>query len=97
MRDKKWLFDDPPNIAVFTSKNILDGNDWIHYVTHDDDDGAWQFHGYAGPTSEDDARMVSLGNIVQRDPSIIELKDLPLGWHAWRETKESKWQTSKND
>jgi hypothetical protein len=42
-----WPFSDPPNAAVFTSKKILDDNDWIQTVTHDEDDGAWQFHPYA--------------------------------------------------
>ena len=93
MNDDKWLFDDPPSLAAFTSKQILEGEDWIHYVAHDDyDDETWQFHGYSGPTSEEDARIVALSNIVSRDQTITELRDLPLGWCAWRETKQSEWQ-----
>ncbi len=95
MKNEKWPFDDPPNVAVFTSKKIIGGNDWIHYVTHDADDGAWQFHGYSGPTSEEDARIVGLGEIVKMDSTLKELHDLPLGWHAWRDSKESEWQIAK--
>lgn len=40
---KKWLFEDPPNVAVITSNQVLQGNP-ILYVSHDEDDGCWQFH-----------------------------------------------------
>jgi len=96
MKNDKWLFDDSPNVAVFTSKQIIEGKDWIHYVTHDADDGAWQFHGFSGPTTEEDARIVALRNIVENDPSILDLRDLPLGWHAWRKSQHSQWHKAEN-
>lgn len=40
---RHWPFEDPQNVAVFTVRSILDGDDWIYYVTHDEEDGAWQF------------------------------------------------------
>ncbi|HLX70785.1 MAG TPA: hypothetical protein VKV04_14245 [Verrucomicrobiae bacterium] len=89
-----WPFNDPPNVAVFTSKKILDDNDWIQTVTHDEDDGAWQFHPYGG-TVESDAKVVSLKTITQIDPSVLELADLPLGWCAWRSTKEGQWKRDR--
>ena len=94
--NKEWPFSDPPNLAVYTSKAILEGKDWIHYVTHDLDDGSWQFHGYSGPTDEKDAKLVGLNTIVRIDASIKNLCDLPLGWCAWRETEQSEWQRMKN-
>ncbi len=94
---QSWPFTDPPNVAVFTSTRILDGDDWIHYVTHDEEDGAWQFHPYSGPTPEVDARVVSLELITQLDERILELADLPLGWHAWRDQRGAPWQRSKKD
>lgn len=48
------------------------------FVTHDQDDGAWQFHARkTAPASE--GKIVALDEIVFRDPSIVELADLPLG------------------
>ncbi len=32
-----WPFADPPNVAVFTSRRIVFGDVWIHYVSHDED------------------------------------------------------------
>jgi hypothetical protein len=82
---------EPVHSPVFSSRRILDGSDWIHYVTHDLDDGAWQFHPYSGPTPEEEAVVVALSTIHRIDPSVIELRDLPVGWHAWRDTKGGRW------
>jgi hypothetical protein len=88
-----WPFGDPPNVAVFTSKEILENNRLIQYVSHDDDDGAWQFHSADGaPERESDARVVSLQRIVTLDPTVAGLADLPCGWCAWRESKDEQWQ-----
>jgi len=86
-----WPFSDAERTAVFTSKRVIDGSDWIHYVTHDADDGAWQFHPYSGPTPEQEAAVVSLRSILDLDDSVRSLSDLPRGWHAWRESTSSTW------
>ena len=39
-----WKFNDPPNVAVIARKSIFTHGDAIVYVTHDSDDGCWQFH-----------------------------------------------------
>lgn len=90
-----WPFADPPNVAVFTSKKILAGDDWIYYVSHDEDDGAWQFHPKSGPTSESEAAVAGLSTMLALDASIAELADLPLGWCAWRDIPEAPWQRMK--
>src|SRR5581483_8559406 len=90
----KWQFADPPNVAVFTSKNIINQTEWIQYVSHDEDDGAWQFHS-AGGASDKDISIVSLEEITEMDPSVILLSDLPAGWFASRTTKEGAWKREK--
>ena len=90
-REEDWAFLDPPNTAVITNVRILDGTAWVHYVTHDEDDGAWQFHPASGQATMKEAAVTSLKRIVEIDPRIEELADLPLGWHAWREEEESPW------
>ena len=92
---KTWPFADPPNVAVFTSKEILNRQQWIYYVSHDEDDGAWQFHPTNGPTSESDAAVVGLKTILELDPSIEQLADLPYGWCAWRENQSAPWQRQR--
>ncbi len=41
---------------------------------------------------EADAAVVGLGEIVQLDPTVIEVADMPPGWHAWRHSPLSPWQ-----
>jgi hypothetical protein len=90
-----WPFTDPPNVAVFTNKKIVEGTDWIQRVSHDEDDGAWQFHPIDG-TTESDARVVGLKTIFQIDPSIALLADLPAGWCASRTSANGAWKREKN-
>jgi hypothetical protein len=87
-----WPFKDPPDMGVYTSKDIVDDGKWIHFVSHDEEDGTWQFHSIDGaPSSENDGRMVTLRTIFELDPTVADLADLPLGSCAWRETETSPW------
>jgi hypothetical protein len=91
----KWLFADPPNVAVFTSQSVVTGADWIRYVSHDEDDGAWQFHPSKPSSQAEEPTLVALRSIVQLDPTVQELHDLPIGWQAWRPSQGEKWQRGK--
>ena len=62
-----WTFDEAPNTAALTSSAIISENDWIAYVSHDADDGGWQFHGVSA-TTDRDAVVVALAEIVDLDP-----------------------------
>ena len=89
-----WPFDDPPNTATITTRPVMDGTSWIALVSHDEDDGGWQFIGPEGPL-EEQAMVVGLGSILRVDPTIAELADLPPGWRAWRANRESPWQRGR--
>ena len=85
-----WPFSDARNTAVFTTRDVLERGRPILRVTHDDDDGSWQFH--CGETvSAVDAMIIGLGEMVAHDPTIQELADLPTGWIATRETNAHDW------
>jgi hypothetical protein len=91
-----WMFKDPPNVAVIANRKIVTAEDWIAGVSHDLDDGGWQFQSNSAISADaDDAVVVSLRTIVELDETISELADLPLGWHAWRESKSSAWKRAK--
>ncbi len=92
--DAPWPFADPPNTAVFTCWRILRGEEWIHYVAHDADDGAWQFHPH-GFAPESEAAVIGLGEMVALDPTVAALADLPPGWCAWRDRKDEPWQRTE--
>lgn len=87
-----WPFADPPNVAVFTTRAIIEDGAWIASVSHDEEDGAWQFHDAGpGPGEVTEARIVSLRQIVDRDPTVRDVLDLPLGGRASRDAADSPW------
>jgi hypothetical protein len=94
MSSKSWPFSDSKDVAAFSSKHIFKDQRPILHVTHDEDDGAWQFHS-GTPTSASDAMIVSLEEVFEHDPSIGGLADLPLGWQAKRITGEHPWVRSR--
>jgi hypothetical protein len=87
----KWPFDDPGNVAVFTLKRLVQGGSPILRVTHDEEDGGWQFLD-GGEVSMDEALLVCLRNMIHLDPSLFELADLPIGWVAERDAPGKPWR-----
>jgi hypothetical protein len=89
-----WPFDDPPDVAVITLKQIISRQKPILFVSHDSDDGGWQFLD-RGESRETDAAVVSLATILLIDSSIAALAKLPVGWIAWRQTVCDVWEKQK--
>ncbi|HEY2893168.1 MAG TPA: hypothetical protein VGJ16_03120 [Pirellulales bacterium] len=87
----EWPFSDPPNTSVITTVDVVDRGDWIHLVSHDADDGTWQFHGHENAPRVEEALVIALHRILDIEPRITELADLPLGWRAWRASKQAEW------
>lgn len=86
-----WPFQDPPNVAVVTLKPIVSRERPILFVSHDADDGGWQFLGW-DEADEAEASVVSLATMLRIDPSIAALANLPPGWVAWRTSPSDPWQ-----
>lgn len=87
-----WPFDVAPDTAVISLKRITHDSRPILRVVHDED-GDWQFLD-GGDVSDEDAAIVSLKNLVDRDPSLKALADLPAGWTAERSAIDQAWQRS---
>jgi len=85
-----WKFPVPPHTGVYTTKRIMDGKEPILSVYHDAEDGAWQFHG-PSDSSIESASLVCFHHITDKDKTIAELADLPVGWCAKRETPTAPW------
>jgi hypothetical protein len=86
-----WPFTDVRNTAVFTTRDIIEEGKPILPVTHDQDDGVWQFH-TRKTVPASDAKIVALDEIIFRDLSIVELSNLPLSWLAIRDSITSPWK-----
>jgi hypothetical protein len=91
-----WPFSDPPNVASFTVRDIVQKRKPILRVCRDNEDGTWQFL-TGEPIDMADAMLVALKELVELDPSLLELADLPMGWQASRERQQSAWTRSQMD
>lgn len=91
-----WPFADPPNVMSITTRQIVEEGVPILLVCREADDGSWLFL-TGGPFDVADGMSATLRSMVERDPSLIELTDLPLGWQAWRERRESPWERGPAD
>jgi hypothetical protein len=75
----------------FTTRDIIGEGKPILLVTHDQDHGAWQFRTRKTvPPPKGD--IAALDEIIFRDPSVVELADLPLGWSAMRASMTWPWK-----
>jgi hypothetical protein len=86
-----WTFPARPNATAFTTIRVVDGAPVV-YVTHDMD-GAWQF------IDQDewvraDIQISHLAHIVDADPTLASISDLPVGWQASREHVGGLWTRS---
>ena len=86
-----WPFEEPRNLAVITTKRIVREGWPILLVSHDEDDGGWQFLD-GEPAEVEEALVVGLAEVVAQDPSLRALSDLPLGWQAWRAAPDQPWR-----
>jgi hypothetical protein len=80
----------PQNLAVITTRQVIQEGYPVLYVAHDTD-GEWQFLP-GGDVSVEDALVVSLESMVERDASLAGLADLPAGWEVERPHPHAPWQ-----
>jgi hypothetical protein len=85
---EEWPFEDAPNVATITVRQIMIERHPILLASRDDD--GWQFL-TGGEFQVADALVVGLKNVVAIDPTLLKLVDLPLGWEAWRESPAHPW------
>jgi hypothetical protein len=85
----------PSPARLLLSETVHNGTEHVTYVSHDVEDGAWQFPGDS--MSDGGGRVLScLYHPIDRDPSLAELADLPLGWYAERGKVGEPWVRRKH-
>jgi hypothetical protein len=88
--EQSWPFDQAPNVAATTTRQVLEGKPILR-VVHYEDDHSWAFT--CGTTDDEaDGRVISMEEAVDLDSTIKEVADLPPGWGAWRTAAGEKWQ-----
>lgn len=86
---KTFAFNEDPLLGTVTTAAVIAGAP-ILMVSHDADDGGWQF--LCGTTNDPaDGRIMHLAEIVAMDPTVTQVADLPLGWVAFRSALGAEW------
>jgi hypothetical protein len=91
-----WKFSDPPHTGVFTTKRVMSDTDPVTRVFHTVGDGAWEFHG-PDESDPEEIAYVCFHHIVDKDPTIAELADLPVGWCAWKDVATGEWRRAASE
>lgn len=88
---EEWPFDQGRSTEALTTRQVMRGGSPVLQVTHYADDHSWAFT--CGTTNEtEDAMLVSMEQVISRDPSLFGIADLPPGWSAWRASLDAPWQ-----
>ena len=88
--NRDFPFDVPPDTAALVCCHVINREAPILHVSHDLDDGMWQF--LCGKAHEaDDGKLVALREIFDLDPSIGALKNIPCGCQVERKTPGDSW------
>ena len=90
-----YKFADLKNTACIVCCHVLQNTAPILYVTHDEEDGMWQFLCGNKNHDSDQAKIISLGEVTSIDSSINELHEMPVGVGAERESRSSQWRLFK--
>ena len=86
----RFPFKEKPNTACITCAHVLEDKLPILYVSHDAEDGCWQF--LCGEDHDvEDARIGALEEIYEIDKSIKKVAGLEFGKSAYRKDKNSEW------
>lgn len=94
MENIKWKFDQTPNTAAITTKQVLENKLPIVNVVHYKDDHSWGF--FCGTTNDtNDGRVISMQEALELDDSLNEIAHLKPGMKAYRKTTSSPWKTTK--
>ena len=84
-------FYDKPNTATIICCHIIDDGKPILYVSHDEDDGMWQFL-CEDAHSEEDARIISLYEVYLIDKTVGQVADMPCGCCISRKNGSENWK-----
>ena len=79
----------------YACRNVWDNEQPVLFVRHDHN-GDWQM--LCGGYEHGDAAQIFMlhkEHLIDRDQSLQEIVDLPLGWEAERETAGRPWRRGK--
>jgi hypothetical protein len=89
-----WPFASAVNTVSVCTVKVARGGFPVLQVSHDWE-GDWQF--LDATTQEPEGPTVlCLGCVFERDPTLAQIADLPIGWSAWRTAVGAAWSREQN-
>ena len=85
-----WKFDQPTNAEAVTSVHITQQNKPILLVSHYSEDHDWAFLP-GGPITMEETQLITMEQIVDIDPTVMEIASLDPGWSAERKAVGEEW------
>jgi hypothetical protein len=95
MKSNDFPFIDDPATACFVCRHVLEKSRPILFVSHEADDGAWQFLCNFDDHGDDDIKIIALEEAVEMDPTIGTLSSMPKGFAAIRTAQSLPWHSEK--
>ncbi len=85
-----YPFSERPDLLVLTCTHVLEGGD-VTVVCHHFNDNTWEFI-CGGTHTEEDAIVLSVGELCEMDPTLNLVCDLPVGGAATRQSRSHAWE-----
>ena len=82
------------SICVFSTKGIVENRACINHIVHDYD-GDWQFLNLEEDLTEDNARLLSLEEVIDMDNSIANVLKMDIGYYAIKSENTNSWIIKK--
>ncbi len=93
--EEGWPFGEPPHAVTVAMRQLIQEDQPILQACHDDHSEACGQFLTGKPVQTADLMLLGLEEVVRRDPSILELADLPMGWQASRSSPDAPWQRAQ--
>ena len=95
-KNDDWIWDQAPDTATLTTKQVVEQGLPVLVVTHFADDHSWAFT--CGVTDNpDDAMVVAMETVLNLDKTLSEVIDLEPGWSAYRNSVGELWTFEEDD
>jgi hypothetical protein len=85
-----WPFDQAPDAVAISDASVVDDRKPVLLVIHSSDDHGWLFLS-DGPFSPERGRIIRMDEACSRDPTLLDVADLPPGWTAKRHSATDPW------
>jgi hypothetical protein len=93
--ERPMPWDDPLDPVAVTVGEVALGERDVLLVIHDEGHGGWQFYD-GDDVSQRKPFIIPKADLLNIDPSLNEVIDLPVGWRAERRSKYHPWNKSRS-